>query len=145
LAVSREICLDLQHSNHTQSNEPRIVGAFGQLFGVTGRITTAAFAIGDTLLSMMNVPFYRRVSVYNHKRIAGVSTTHDKPTCDVDMLTQAIFSVEHWQKINHLPDAQLEVTGGIFKTWNITLREAFYTELSMRLSTGRIARDYRGN
>jgi acetoacetate decarboxylase len=143
LTVLGENYLSLQHGKHNTSNEPRIVGAFGQLFGVTGRITSAAFAIGDTLLSMMNVPFYRRVSVFNHKRIPSITTTHDKPAYDVDMLTQAIFSVEHWQKVSHLPDATLKVTGETFKTWDIKLRDAFYTELSMRLSTGRMVRDYR--
>ncbi|MDQ7028162.1 MAG: acetoacetate decarboxylase family protein [Anaerolineae bacterium] len=143
LAISGEDTFRFTIGKHDKSSEPRIVGAFGQLFGVTGRITSAAFAIGDSLLSMMNVPFYRRVSVFNHKRIPSATTTRDKPTYDVDMLTQAIFSVEHWQKIDHLPNAKLQVTGGIFKQWDITLYDAFYTELSMRLSTGRITRDYR--
>jgi Acetoacetate decarboxylase (ADC)/Cyclic nucleotide-binding domain len=143
LMVSNADYLNLRWDKRELANEPRLVGAFGQLFGVTGRITAAAFAVGDTLLSLINVPFYRRVNVFNHKRIPAIDTTYAKPSYAVDMLTQAIFSVEHWQKIDHLPSAQLQVTGDIFKTWDITLREAFYTQLTMRLSTGRMMRDYR--
>jgi CRP-like cAMP-binding protein len=143
LAVAEEAYLHMRWNKHETTNEPRIVGAFGQLFGVTGQITAAAFAIGDTLLSLINVPFYRRVSVFNHKRIPAIDTTHDKSTYEIDMLTEAIFSVEHWQKIDYLPNARLQVLGGIFKAWDITLREAFYTQLSMRLSTGRKVRDYK--
>jgi hypothetical protein len=143
LTVSGTEYFSLRWDKREAANEPRIVGAFGQLFGVTGQITAAAFAIGDTLLSLINVPFYRRVSVFNHKRIPGIDTTLDKSTYDIDMLTQAIFSVEHWQKIDYVPDARLNVFDGIFKAWDITLRAAFYTQLTMRLSTGRKVHDYR--
>jgi hypothetical protein len=143
LTVSGEDYFSLKWNKHEAASEPRIVGAFGQLFGVTGQITAAAFVVGDTLLNLINVPFYRRVSVFNHKRIPGIDTTYEKPSYDVDMLTEAVFSVEHWQKIDYLLDARLQVTGGIFKAWDITLHEAFYTQLTMRLSTGRKVRDYR--
>jgi hypothetical protein len=145
LLVEGERLLQVDWKQAQASNEPQIVGAFGTCFGAQGRLTSAAFAIGDTLLAALRVPFYRRVSVLNHKRIPATVTRSSAPTYDVDQLTQVIFSVQRWNRIERIPDAALDVSGRGLQDWHIRLREAYLTQVDMRLSTGRVLRDYRTN
>ena len=90
----------------------------------------------------MNVPFYRRISVFNHKRIPDITTKYDEPVYAVDQLTQAIFQVERWHSIEKLNSADVSQVGRMFQNWHIQVREAYWTKLDMRLSTGRLVRDY---
>jgi CRP-like cAMP-binding protein len=136
--------LTLTHDQRTPANEASIVGAFGRLFGVPNLVTATAFRAGDTLLAAIGVPFYRRVNVFNHKRIPAVTSQHGAPQYAVDRLTQAIFSVERWHSIDHLPTARLDL-GHALHDWEVTLREAYDTTLAMRLSTGRVVRDYQAD
>jgi hypothetical protein len=125
------------------ASEAQLVGAMGSLFGVQGQLTSAAFRVGDTLLNLMNVPFYRRISVYNHKLIPDIATKYDEPKFAVDQLTQAIFQVERWHSIEKLNSAHISQVGRMLQNWHIQVREVYMTRLDMRLSTGRLIRDYK--
>lgn len=144
LRVDDEILLKLGWGDYgTSSSEAQLVGAMGGLFGVQGKLTSAAFRVGDTLLNLMNVPFYRRISVFNHKLIPDITTKYDEPVYAVNQLTQAIFQVERWHNIEKLSNPQITEVGRMFQNWHIQVREAYQTKLDMRLSTGRLVRDYR--
>lgn len=130
-------------NSETNASEPRLLRAFSDWLGIEGRITETAFRVGDFLLEAMRSRLYRRISVYNHKRITGAASTLARPVYDVDMLTQAIFSIVHWERITRLQDAALTIPDGPLRHAGLRLREAFYTRLEMRLSTGRVIRDYR--
>jgi len=119
-----------------------LLRALSDWVGVPGHVTEAAFRIGDNLLSAMRVPLYRRVSVYNHKHIAAANSTHDEPAYDVNSLTRSIFSVTHWHEIAKISDPQLNVNAGPLKNADVVLREAYYTKLNMRLSTGITLNNY---
>lgn len=133
----------LTWTSETNASEPRLLRAFSDWLGIEGRITETAFRVGDFLLEAMRSRLYRRISVYNHKRIPGAASALARPVYDVDMLTQAIFSVAHWERITRLQDAALTIPDGPLRHAGLRLREAFYTRLDMRLSTGRVIRDYR--
>ncbi len=128
---------------HTQpTNEAQIVGAMGRSFGAPGTLTTAAFSVGDVLTQAINLPIYRHINVFNHKRIAGTATRESEHTYDVEQLTQAVFSIPRWHSIERLQDAELQVQSPSLYGWNLRLRDAYYTKLDVRLSTGRVVRDY---
>lgn len=133
----------LTWTSETNASEPRLLRAFSDWLGMEGRITETVFRVGDFLLEAMRSRLYRRISVYNRKRIIGAASTLARPVYDVDMLTQAIFTVTHWDHIARLEDAALTIPGGPLHQAGLRLREAFYTRLGMRLSTGRVIRDYR--
>lgn len=143
LTVDAETLISLSWQGEgDQSSEGQLVGAMGGLFGVQGQLTSAAFRVGDTLLNLMNVPFYRRISVYNHKLIPDITTKYDEPKFAVDQLTQAIFQVERWHSIEKLNYPHVAQVGRMLQNWHIQVREAYRTKLDMRLSTGRLIRDY---
>lgn len=144
LVVDGERLLRAQWSHQQSASEAQLVGAFGTCFGVQGRLTAGAFAIGDMLLAALRVPFYRRVSVFNHKRIAATVSRSGAALYDVDQLTEVIFSVQRWNRIERVSDAALDA-GGVLQGWHIHLREAYLTQADIRLSTGRVVRDYRAN
>lgn len=133
----------LTWGSETNASEPRLLRAFSDWLGIEGRITETAFRVGDFLLEAMRSRLYRRISVYNHKRIPGAASTLARPVYDVDMLTQAIFSVMYWERITRLQDTALTLPDGPLRDAGLRLREAFYTRLDMRLSTGRVIRNYR--
>jgi CRP-like cAMP-binding protein len=132
----------LHYSHIETAGEPRLVRAFSDWIGFEGRLTAAAFRAGDMLLDIMRTPLYRRLAVYNHKRIPAADTTVQTPIYAVDQLTQAVFSVAQWHKISKLRDPALVTDSGPIASLDITLREAYFTVVDMRLSTGRIVRDY---
>jgi hypothetical protein len=80
--------------------------------------------------------------VYNHKQILAVDTEVDTPTYAVDQLTQALFGVLRWYQIARLRAPSLTVPGGPLAGADLRLREAFRTQLDLRLSTGRVVQDY---
>lgn len=138
LAVEGAPMVDFISGAQTRpAGEPHIIRALSDWVGIQGRVVEAVFRLGDAALNALGTPLLRRVPVYNHKRIPSATTTHAAPVYDVDMLTQAIFSVTHWHSIAHLPEARLTVRGGPFRFAEVTLRAAFLTRLDMRLSTGR--------
>lgn len=124
------------------SSEARMVGAMGRGFGAPGTITAAAFSVGDVLTQAINLPIYRHINVFNHKRIAGTTTRESEYTYDVEQLTQAVFSIPHWHSIERLQDATLQIQFPTLYGWNVRLRDAYRTKLDVRLSTGRVVRDY---
>lgn len=144
LLVDGEHLLQTQWKQIQASSEAQLVGAFGTCFGVQGGLTAGAFAIGDALLAALRVPFYRRVSVFNHKRIVATVSRSGAALYDVDQLTEAVFSVQRWNRIERISDAALNVGSGL-QDWHIHLREAYLTQADIRLSTGRVLRDFRAS
>ena len=124
------------------SDEIRLVRALMDWLGLEGRSLSLAFQAGDTLRRAMQLPPYRRVGVYNHKRVLAADSARDAPTWAVDQLTHAIFGVLRWYQVARMQAPQLAVLGGPLAGANLTLREAFRTQLDMRLSTARVLRDY---
>jgi CRP-like cAMP-binding protein len=124
------------------SDEPALVGALLAWLGLERWSMALAFRAGDALRKVMQLPPYRRVSVYNHKRILAVDGSGDTPGYAVDQLTHAIFGVLRWYQIARLRAPSLVVTGGPLAGAGLRLREAYRTQLDMRLSTGRVVRDY---
>lgn len=124
------------------TGEPRLVRALMDWLGLEGWSLALAFRAGDVLRQTMQLPPFRRVSVYNHKRIPAVESTESAPAWAVDQLTHALFGVLHWHQIARLTDPVLAVTAGPLAGAGLRLREAFRTQLDMRLSAGRVARDY---
>ena len=88
------------------------------------------------------LPAYRRIDVFNHKRVLSVDSSPDAPLYDVDQLTQAVFGVLRWFSVARLVDAELLTASGPLHEAKITLREAYRTRLDMRLSKGCVVRDY---
>lgn len=142
LHVDGEQYLAFEGLKSEPASEPRLVRALSEWMGIPGRMTEVAFRIGDTLLDTIGIPLYRRVSVYNHKRIPAATSTQDAPDYAVNTLTQAVFSVMQWHEIAQIHDGKLIMRGGPLRTANVELREAYFTRLDMRLSTGRLLRDY---
>jgi hypothetical protein len=141
LSVDRIDHFELTYGEKEQTSESRLVRALSDWVGIEGRVAEAAFRAGDALRSVARLPSYRRVDVYNHKRIPAADSTHDVPTYAVDQLTQAIFGVLTWHEIAKLHDPALTVRDGPLASVNPTLREAYLTRLDMRLSAGRVVRD----
>ena len=90
----------------------------------------------------MQVGLHRRIGVFNHKRVLSATATDSSRRYDIDQLTQGIFTVLKWQSIEKLNNARLDVLGGPLRYADLTLREAYRTQLDMRLSTGRVLEDY---
>ena len=124
------------------TDETRLVRALFDWLGLEGRSASLAFQAGDVLRRAMQLPPFRRVGVYNHKRILAADATRESPTYAVDQLTHAIFSVLRWYQIAQLREPSLGIASGPLKEMNVTLREAYRTQLDMRLSRGRVIRDY---
>lgn len=142
LIADGETHLTFIYRQAAPASEPRLIRALSDWLGVEGRFTETAFRVGDVLLDTMQIGLRRRVSVYNHKRIPAANTHDNLPVYAVDQLTQAVFTVTKWHTIDHLPGAALTVTGGDLRGASVTLREAYLTRLDMRLSTGRVVRNY---
>jgi hypothetical protein len=53
----------------------------------------------------------------------------------VDHLTHAVFGVKRWFGISRMTEPYLTVCGGPLAGANLTLREAYRTQLDLRLST----------
>jgi len=115
----------------------------GRGFGAPGTLTSAAFSVGDVLTQAIQMPIYRHINVFNHKRIAATEIKHDEQTYDVDQLTQVVFSIQRWASIERLHNIQLETHAQSLQSWNIQARDAYRTKLDLRLSTGRVVRDFR--
>ncbi len=143
LVVDNEVHYRLSYHFAESTNEPRLIRAMGDWLGLEGRVTEAAFRIGDVLLDTVQVGLHRRIGVFNHKRVLSATATGSKRVYDINQLTQGVFTVLKWQSIDKLPDAQLQVSGGPLRSAELQLREAYRTQLDMRLSTGRVLKDYR--
>jgi hypothetical protein len=142
LSVDGDKFLDLHWSQLETSTEPKLVGALMDWLGFERHIAAAAFQAGDLMRRAVRLPPYRRVDVYNHKRVLSVAATHDKPEYGVNCLTQAVFGVLRWNHIAWIVDPVLDVLGGPFGDAGLSVREAYRTGLAMRLSAGRVVRDY---
>ncbi len=145
LAVDDAEYFRLRWESAEASSEARLVGALMNWIGIERHMASAAFEAGEVLRRAMRLPAYRRVDVFNHKRILAADATHAAPTCAVDCLTRATFGVLRWHQIARLRDPALHVTGGPLADAGLALREAYRTQLDMRLSAGRVVRDYRLN
>lgn len=143
LDAQGDALLQVTWQSQEPSREARIVGAMGHCYGAPSQLTAAAFAVGDGLLSVTRLPFHRHINVFNHKRIPSVTSKHGALQYDVDQLTQAVFTVVRWHHIDRLHGADLHTTGAVLREWDISLRDAYHTQVDMRLSTGRVLRDYR--
>ncbi len=129
----------VQWSTSEGSDETRLVRALLDWLGIEGRLGALAFQAGEVLRRTMRLPPFRRVGVYNHKQVLAPGD----PAYALDQLTHAIFGVLRWYQIARISDPALEVLAGPLAGMNLTLREAYRTQLDMRLSTGRVLRDYR--
>ncbi len=139
LSVDGEQYLHFQWQGAESETEPRLVRALMDWLGLQGRLASVAFQAGELLRKASRLPGYRRVNVFNHRRLLAADSTHDQPTYAVSELTQAAFGVLKWYQINRLNRPELQVTGGTLT--DVTLREAFRTRLDMRLSTARVVRN----
>jgi CRP-like cAMP-binding protein len=142
LTVDGEPHLDFTYDQTEPASEPRLVRALSDWMGIQGRVTESAFRLGDALLGSIGIPLYRRVSVYNHKRVPAANTSQSAPVDAVNQLTRAVFSVTHWHDIRRITQATLTMRGGPLRTAGVTLKESYLTRLDMRLSTGQALRDY---
>ena len=142
LAVDGQAHFSLGWKGMQAADEPRLVRALMDWLGLEGRSAALAFRAGEVLRQVMQLPPYRSIAVYNHKRIPAPASTHDTPTYAVDQLTHAIFGVLRWYQIAALETPRLRVAGGPLAEANLHLREAYRTQLDMRLSTGRVVEDY---
>ncbi len=124
------------------TDEARLVRALFDWLGLEGRSASLAFQAGDVLRRAMRLPPFRRIGVYNHKRVLAVDATRESPTYTVDQLTHAIFGVLRWYQIARMREAVIEIAAGPLAAANVTLRDAYRTQLDMRLSRGRVIRDY---
>jgi len=124
------------------SGEARLVRALSDWIGVEGRAAAAAFRAGDVLREALRLPAYRRVDVYNRKRVLAPHASYESPVYSVDCLTRATFGVLRWREITRLTDPALAVSGGPLLKAGLALRDAYFTRLDMRLSVGRIVHDY---
>lgn len=140
LAVDGTDHLALTWESQQASSEPRLVRALMDWLGLEGWSLSVAFRAGDTLRQVMGLPPFRAVSVYNHKHIPGVDSTPDAPTYAVNQITRAIFGVLRWYQIARLDAPALAVTAGPLAGADVRLREAFRTQLDMRLSAGRVVK-----
>ncbi len=142
LNVDRAPQLDLTWEALAGVEEARLVRALVEWLGLEGRSAALAFQAGDVLRKTMGLPPFRRVGVFNHKQILAVHATVDTPAYAVDQLTHTIFGVLTWYQLARMRDPQLDVRGGPLAALDLDLREAYRTQLDLRLSTGRIMRDY---
>lgn len=142
LRVDGQDYLDLQWGGSEIVSETRLVRALSDWLGFEGRLTSVAFQAGEVLRKIGRLPAHRRLDVYNHKRLLAVEAEHHRLTYAVDQLTRAAFGVLRWYQIARLDGVILAVRGGPFAGANLTLREAYRTQLDMRLSVGRVVRDY---
>lgn len=126
----------LTWNGYTPVRESRLVRALASSMGFDGRVTALAFRAGEALRQTLGLPAYRRVDVYNHKRILAAGSAHTAPRYDVDALTRATFGVYGWHHIHQLDMPVLTITAGPYQHANVTLREAYDTGLDMRLSAG---------
>ena len=142
LRVDGDVHYRLSHDRAEPTNEPRLIRAMSDWLGLEGRVTEAAFRIGDVLLDTVQVGLHRRIGVFNHKRVLSATATQSKRVYDINQLTQGVFTVLKWQAIEKLSGAELQVFGGPLRYADLHLREAYRTQLDMRLSTGRVLKDY---
>jgi hypothetical protein len=143
LAVDGQMYLQLDWEQTEPGSEPALVGALMDLLGVQRHVGELAFRAGEIIRKTMRLPAYRRVDVYNHKRVLAASATTETPTYAVDCLTRATFGVLRWYQIAKARAPALTVGGGPLASAGLTLRAVFRAQLDMRLSTGRVVRDYR--
>ncbi|MBN1681075.1 MAG: acetoacetate decarboxylase family protein [Anaerolineae bacterium] len=142
LAVDKTERLRLTWDGLTPANEPRLVRALVDWLGLEGHTASLAFQAGDLLRKAMQLPPYRAVGVFNHKRIPAIDTTADTPSYAVDQLTHATFGVLRWHRITRMKNPALTASGNPFAGMDLTLRDAYRTQLDMRLSVGHTVRDY---
>jgi acetoacetate decarboxylase len=142
LAVDGAEQCTLRWEGSQACDEVRLVRALIDWLGFAGREASLAFQIGDALRQAMQLPPYRRVEVYNHKRILAADAVHTQPTYAVDCLTSAIFGVLRWYQIARLRDPVLTVHAGPLAEAGLSLREAYRAQLDLRLSAGRVVQDY---
>lgn len=142
LRVDRAPHLDLTWDALVGVEEARLVRALVEWLGLEGRSAALAFQAGDVLRKTMGLPPFRRVGVFNHKQILAAHATLGAPAYAIDQLTHAIFGVLTWYQLARMRDPQLEIHGGPLTALNLDLREAYRTQLDLRLSAGRVMRDY---
>ncbi len=121
-------------------SEARLVGALGEALGVMGQVTALAFQAGEVLRKVARLPAHRRVDVYNRRRLLSPGATADEIEYEMDHLTRASFGVLRWHQIARLHDTELWVQGEPLAKMGLTLRDAYRTQLDMRLSAGRVVK-----
>lgn len=121
-------------------SEARLVGALGEALGVMGQMTGLAFQAGEMLRKVARLPAYRRVDVYNRRRILAPDATAHEVIYERDHLTRATFGVLRWHQIARLHNPQLVVSGEPLLRLGLVLRDAYRTQLDMRLSVGRMVK-----
>jgi hypothetical protein len=142
LAVDSKPCFELAWDGEKPTRESRLVRALSDWIGIEGHAAEVAFRAGDMLRQAMRFPAFRRIDVYNHKCILAADATSDSPRYAVNNLTRAVFGVLRWHQIDRLTVPELTVHSQPFLSADLALREAYYSRLDMRLSTGEIVHDY---
>jgi CRP-like cAMP-binding protein len=132
----------LTWDSSSASSETRLVRALMDWLGIQGQGAALAFQAGEVLRKAWRLPAHRRIDAFNHKQILAPSATVEEPVYAVNQLTGAAYGVLSWFHIALLEQPALTVSGGPLAGLDIHLREAFRTGVNMRLSTGRILRDY---
>jgi CRP-like cAMP-binding protein len=143
LAVDGTEQINLHWSGLEAVDEAQLVGGLMGWLGLERHGAELAFRAGEVLRRTIGLPGYRRVEVYNHKRILAPEATAEQPAYAVDCLTHAIFGVLRWYHIERMADPVLTVSSGPLAGANLVLREAYRAQLDMRLSTGKMVCDYR--
>ncbi len=122
--------------------EADLVGELVGWLGLERHLGALAYQIGDGLLQMARLPAYRRVDVYNRKRILAAGATYARPVYAVDCLTRAAFRVERFYQVARMRAPVLAAEGGPFAALGLSLRAAYRTQLDLRLGAAQMVRDY---
>jgi CRP-like cAMP-binding protein len=142
LSVDGALNLNLSWDGTNQSSEAELVGALMGWLGIERHLAAAAFQLGDLARSAAGLPPHRRVDVFCHKRNPSVDSTASIPRYDVDQLTHAVFGVLRWHQVMRVLNPRLSVSNGPLVDMHLNLLDAYRTRLNMRLSTGKIERNY---
>lgn len=144
LAVDSESHVQLSWPRAEPTGEANLVGALMDMLGLQKHAAALTFQAGEVIRRAMRLPGYRRVDVYNHKRVPAADTTYDNPTYVVDCLTRATFGVLRWHQVAQARDPTFEVKGGPPAQMKLNLRAAYRTRLDLKLGAGRVVKDFAG-
>jgi hypothetical protein len=142
LHLGGEPQLSLHWEGAAASHEGQLVGALGACLGLTSLGTQAAFQAGEVLRRAARLPAFRRVDVYNHKKIPAPDSKAEAPRYAINELTRCSFGVMRWHQVQALAGPELQAPGPYWGDKGLRLQVAYLTQVDMRLSAGRALWDY---